>query len=134
MCHPTISYTDKSAATSAMFLWEGLVCGRQDGILNAWGNGCIELAIEVSQYAVFLARICDRLALEDLDFPGVYDYEVSEEVGLKVGNSLISTLRLPSHESILRLIGDEAFKFFTQDESDPKVKEHLNDLIEECLK
>lgn len=51
-------------------------------IYEAWGNGGIELHEELCQYAKLSEKIVAFISNNlEIDFPGVYDYEVSEPFG-----------------------------------------------------
>jgi len=70
--------------TTAAFMALGLVDGKYDGytsgdVVALWGCGFFELIQELVRNAEHSERL---LALRaDDDFPGVYDYEVSEPFG-----------------------------------------------------
>jgi hypothetical protein len=63
----------------------GMLYDRQDGaicLLSVWGQGCLELHATVTQYAPLVAQLADDLFTElAQDFPGVWDYEVTEALG-----------------------------------------------------
>lgn len=49
-------------------------------LLELWGQGCLELHTELSQYAPFILDVLESVG-EDQGFPGVFHYEVTEEFG-----------------------------------------------------
>jgi hypothetical protein len=72
--------TARCVANTAAFMVMGLPT--QNGLtklLQHWGKGCIELVDELTQFAPISQRLLE--AKDPQDFPGVYDYEVSEEFG-----------------------------------------------------
>ena len=74
------------AATTASFMAVGMT-GNDEALyrrlLEHWGKGCFELHYELCQYATLSEQIIDVITRGDggYDFPGVYDYEVSEPFG-----------------------------------------------------
>lgn len=65
---------------TAGFMWEGVK--EDDALLAHWGQGCLELCQEVVQYAELSEMLLDAaFTVVEKDFPGVYDYEVSEPFG-----------------------------------------------------
>jgi len=89
---------EQEIALTASHLSAGMIgytlygAGKKDGIeyagpespnstlLDIWGQGCLELHQALSQYAVNICELLDKL--EHLqDFPGVLHYEVTEEFG-----------------------------------------------------
>lgn len=74
------------AATTASFMAVGMT-GTDEALYRRlfehWGKGCFELHYELCQYATLSEQIIDVITRGDggYDFPGVYDYEVSEPFG-----------------------------------------------------
>lgn len=68
----------------AAFIQEGLM---RDGhasyerLLHHWGQGCVELVCAATGYASLAATIVEQACQEDLEFPGVYVYEVCSPFG-----------------------------------------------------
>lgn len=68
----------------AAFIQEGLM---RDGhaayerLLHHWGQGCVELVSVATGYASLAASIVEQACREDLEFPGVYVYEVCSPFG-----------------------------------------------------
>ena len=76
------------------------------------GMGFIEFNLWIGEIAMYSE---DQLRLHDpQDFPGVYDYEVSCEVGKLIGLHMLSTGSLPSSELWKRFVGTSADAFFAQ--------------------
>ena len=74
------------AAITATFMAVGM-SGNDEALysrlLDHWDKGCFELHYELCQYATLSEQIIDVITHGDggYDFPGVYDYEVSEPFG-----------------------------------------------------
>lgn len=73
----------RDAMVTAAFMWEGVK--EDDKLLEHWGQGCIELCIEVTQFAELSEMYLEAVfSVIGEDFPGVYDYDVSEPFGAKL--------------------------------------------------
>lgn len=103
------------AAVWGGFLYEGLLAPARDQervtlILDSWGCGCLELVMAVCEYLPGLwLQIADVWNRHDLDFPGVFEYEVVSAFGAWLGGWLLEhNGRLPTFdqaaEAIARLI------------------------------
>lgn len=65
--------------------------GEGPNLLACWGQGCLELHAEVTQYAPLVAQLADDLfALAGQDFPGVWDYEVTESLGCAIAAWIVA--------------------------------------------
>lgn len=107
------------AAVWGAFLYEGLLCGHQEPrrtrrVLEAWGQGCLELVIAVCLHLPEAwAQISRQWEVDDGDeFPGVFEYEVIAPLGAWLGDYLLAHHgTLPTkeqvHDELRRLI--EAF-------------------------
>lgn len=113
-----------SAATTAAFMVMGFP--RDDGpdstmsrLLDAWGQGCLELVSEMTQYALYSEELL--AARKDQDFPGVYDYEVSESFGAWFAAYVRVHPRhaAPPVDQARRVLEGMVGKFFKQAESRP---------------
>ena len=103
------------AAVWGGFLYEGLLAPARDQervtqILDRWGCGCLELVMAVCEYLPGLwTQIADVWNRHDLDFPGVFEYEVVSAFGAWLGDWLLEhDGRMPTSdqaaEAITRLI------------------------------
>ena len=94
-------------AVTASFMWNGaLETGTTaDELYGMWGMGAFELHQELSQYALLSENILD--AIPRKNFPGVYDYEVSEPFGMWFAEQLVKG-SVPTVESgtneLIRLV------------------------------
>lgn len=70
----------RDAMITAAFMWEGVK--EDDALLKHWDQGCIELCSEVTQFAELSEMYLEAVfSVIEKDFPGVYEYDVSEPFG-----------------------------------------------------
>ena len=68
------------ACVTAGFMWAGVA--EDDKLPEVWAQACLELCQEVTQYAELSELYLEAVfRVVQKDFPGVYDYEVSEPFG-----------------------------------------------------
>lgn len=71
-------------------------------LLDAWGEGCVELYVQIGEWATIVTEEENLLseALEALDegWPGVFAYEVTEEVAVKIREALLAGDMPPSKQ------------------------------------
>lgn len=79
----------RNACTTAIFMWDGveIVRNKHPNLFDVWGKGCVELGLELSKYALFSEEELTRRNPDE--FPGVYDYEVSNPFGQWFANQII---------------------------------------------
>lgn len=93
---PCIPLPATVAAVWGAFLYEGLLIGHQEPrrlrrVLDAWGQGCLELVIATCLHLPEAwAQISLKWETEDCDFPGVFEYEVLAPLGTWFGDYLLS--------------------------------------------
>lgn len=95
------------AAVWGAFLFEGLLTDPSNPtftntVLDAWGQGCIELVIAAT---LVLPEVWQQISQTwestDTDFPGVFEYEVISPLGTYLANYLVShDGKLPSKEDV----------------------------------
>lgn len=116
---PGIPLPATVAAIWGAFLYEGLLAHESDhqrlaSVLDAWGQGCIELVMAASQH---LPEVWDQISrkweAEDTDFPGVFEYEVISPLGIWLGDYLLRhDGQLPDTETIKQRIDELIRAFF----------------------
>lgn len=82
----------------ASSLWAGMAYEHdEDKILEAWGQGCVELHYALAEIAFADFRLCERLygARPAGEWPGVYLYQVTEPLGAWMGAHIIKHGDLP---------------------------------------
>jgi len=103
------------AAVWGGFLYEGLLAPARDHervslILDSWGCGCLELVMAVCDYLPALwSQIAEVWHWREVDFPGVFEYEVISAFGAWLGDWLLEhDGQLPERdtatEAVARLI------------------------------
>lgn len=127
-----------NAAITASFMTTGMTNNDDalyDRLLNHWGKGCYELHYELCQYATLSEQIIDVITRGDggYDFPGVYDYEVSEEFGRWFRYELLKDEEgnAPDFEAAKARLISLACCFFAQE--DDEVYNQLRKLVCEEL-
>lgn len=95
------------AAIWGAFIYEGLLAHIQDrkrfeAVLDAWGQGCIELVIATCLHLPEVwQQISRKWETEDTDFPGVFEYEVISPLGGYFADYLLNhDGALPSKEEV----------------------------------
>ena len=105
-------------AVTASFMVVGMTCnddGVYDQLIERWENGCFELHFELCKYATLSEQIVGAIqqdAGDSFDFPGVYDYEVSEPFGRWFRGEILSTGSASFEEAKAHLI-ELACRFFS---------------------
>lgn len=103
--------------TTAAFMALGLVDGKYDGytsgdVVALWGRGFLELIQELVRNAEHSEML---LATRTDDFPGVYDYEVSEPFGRWFGAYIFKHGgQAPSIETCHAELAQRVTAFFNQ--------------------
>ena len=131
-----------NAAITASFMVIGMTSNDDalyDRLLNKWGKGCFELHYELCQYATLSEQIIDVIVRGDggYDFPGVYDYEVSETFGAWFRQQLLADEDgdAPDFEIAKAKLIDLACRFFAkgEEENEDMTYAHLVNLVCEEL-
>lgn len=117
----------QNVAITASFMTSGMMCTDHKlreldssdvcvlDIYSIYGNGGIELHVELCKYAEVSEKIVDFLVQQtDGSFPGVYDYEVSEPFGIWFAECLFKNGEVPTEERAKQWIANEAVTFFLQ--------------------
>lgn len=68
-----------NTAVQAMFLFQGFIGQKED--LEDTGMGQIEVAQYLAPWAARIDEYLEKLVDENWSFPGVFEYEVTEEFG-----------------------------------------------------
>lgn len=93
-----------NACATAGFMWEGV--RPNDPLLEIWGQGCLELCQEVTQYALLSEMFLTAVfTVVEEEYPGVYDYEVSEPFGQWCRQEVLTTGSLDRHFATSALMG-----------------------------
>jgi hypothetical protein len=118
----------KHAAQSGMFLMEGLLEVNQETLNKAWGQGFLELVMELSEYAQDVWNLAEVGGAITGEFPGVYDYEVTTPLGKRFAEWVVEHEDAPTREKFLEWAIEYAYEFFMQGSS-----ERVNDGLKAAL-
>jgi hypothetical protein len=120
---PGIPLPTMVAAIWGAFLYEGLLAHDPDrrhmeAVLDAWGQGCIELVIAA---CLHLPEVWDQISrkweAEDTEFPGVFEYEVISMLGVYLGSHLLAhDGALPDNAAVAAEITRLIDQFFMSDQ------------------
>ena len=125
-------------ATTATFMIVGMLSEKNTGlsemryanILARWRNGAVELHITLYRYAETSEKIIEFLRKNktDFNFPGIYDYKVSEPFGQWFGDYLLRHDAAPQIEEANEKLFELVSTFFILSEEE---KQRLNVFIKE---
>lgn len=88
-------------------------------LYTVWDKGAIALHFELCRYAELSEKIANFIQGEgEYDFPGVYDYEVSEPFGVWFAAQLFANGDAPAFVDAKTRLLRESAKFFTQGEDE----------------
>lgn len=90
------------------------------GMYTFWDLGGLELHLELSQYAQIAEEMCQHLvAVQNCEFPGIFDYEVSEPFGTWFAEHLFEYGTAPDQEMARTKLAAMCAEFFAQDGHHP---------------
>lgn len=109
----------QNVALAASFMTVGMMetgHGRGiDDIYKAWNKGGLELHVELCQYAEMSEKLVNLINKHyKLDFPGVYDYEVSEPFGKWFGEYIFEHHKAPTLKEATEHLVFTIVSFFSQ--------------------
>lgn len=108
---------------TAAFFMEGLHDARHDHhftpnydvLIEAWGNGCIELVDTLVSHVPLTHKLCDAAAQAcDGNYPGVFDYEVSICFGRRFGKHILEHGNEPPTQAVQAWLSKQIETFFAQ--------------------
>lgn len=112
-------------AVTAVAIYDGLMRGGMDPVWAACNK--FEIAgTELYSLCAELAEVSEKMLIDltaenkpPFDFPGVYDYEVGEELGEHLRHLMVVRKRNPAQEQqhLKTLLGALAFRFFSHSPS-----------------
>ena len=103
--------TSKTNVTSG-FLVAGLEHCGMNNVIESWGQGFLELIIEVVSYADYITAVKEAANEIYDDFPGLFEYEVTESVGSAIGRLIIETGATPPEAYVYNTIHLLVHEFF----------------------
>lgn len=109
----------RNVALTAMNILDGVeVHTHWEGLQPVWeraGMGFIEFCGWLADFAI-ASEDALRAAPKEQEFPGVYDYEVSYELGTAIRDRMLSSGALPSDEVVRHWLVTLSDAFFEQGE------------------
>lgn len=85
-----------------------------DTLLDAWGQGCVELYQAIGEWAVIITEEEKHLteALNETGecWPGVFAYEVTEDVGAGIRNAILLN-NAPSADVVRKAVRTSVIRF-----------------------
>lgn len=122
------------ACVHAAFFMDGLCNAGLQKALEASKQGCVELVCTMTAHVNFLQELLAAVNQHNpnVEFPGVFDYEVSSEFGRYFGVYVIEHGEEPPTNEAEAMLMKEVLNFFSQamskDESD-----YLGVILEDLL-
>jgi hypothetical protein len=103
-------------AVTAAFVMEGLQSAGYKNVIKAWDQGVIELVDAVMECVPVLLAMRDYAdeAIGDQGYPGVFDYEVSNPMGLWLGEWVIESAALPPRADMIQYAATLTRDFFVR--------------------
>ncbi|MGZ8317478.1 MAG: hypothetical protein ACXWVD_00105 [Telluria sp.] len=96
----------------AAFIMEGLHEHNYNALLAKWDQGCIELVGSLMCYVPVIDAAMRTADALDMEYAGVFDYEVSARFGHWCGLRVLDTGALPPHNECVGYISGSARRFF----------------------
>lgn len=103
---------DQDLTVTAAFMALGLGSQDQD-LLEAWNQGHLELIHVVVSYAPYLNTLMVVAAAAADGYPGVFDYEVSEQFGSWFAKQILEG-HIPTDKEVRVYLVKEVYDFFVQ--------------------
>jgi hypothetical protein len=107
-----------NVAVTAIYIRLGLGDGLPQSLFDHH-SGHIGVDDQVAEYAVLSYELCEKL--QPLDWPGVYDYEVSEPFGTWLRNRVDQGDNLPALYIALPKMVEMIAEFFAQNAPDDEL-------------
>lgn len=114
-----------NVAVTASFMTTGMCSVNRsekppgEDIYAKWEQGAFELHFEMCQYAEVSEKIAEYATdTLNLDFPGVYDYEVSEPFGIWFAEQVFAEGCAPTTVAAKQKLARLAAEFFIQPKND----------------
>jgi hypothetical protein len=105
----------RNIAATAVNMYDGMSILRTEKWGNAlavWGQGFLELTLELGAYALYSEQ--QLIERNPEDYPGVYDYEVSYPFGAWYANQLLELTHVPTRAEGCTKLRELADAFFNK--------------------
>ena len=114
---PTPQRDPHMIAMYSAFIMEGMHDKDYDAVLAAWNGGCVELVWEVMGFVPYLVDAINTVASacgDDLEYPGVLEYELAAPFGLWIAQTVTVTGSMPAPDACRAWINDAIVEFFAK--------------------
>lgn len=121
--------TSHDAATYGAFMMEGLQDLDYEAVIQHWGQGCLEMVMEMTQHVPYLMELVNAQLALGREFPGVLDYEVCAPFGSWFGNQVLEDCgrgQMPASAQCRAKLEELVSTFFSQGEEGPVYDESSN--------
>lgn len=121
---PTPQRDPHMIAMYAAFVMEGMHDKNYDAVLSAWSGGCVELVCEAVSFVPYLVDGINAVAAhcgDDLEYPGVPEYEIAAPFGLAIAQVVTATGSLPGPDACRTMLDDAIVEFFAKHQTDERI-------------
>ena len=127
-----IKLCPQTTTVSGAFMAMALQGGDFDKLMHTWDQGCYGLVDELVGYAPYLTALVQAVldAAPNLDYPGVFDYEVSESFGAWFKTEVMKDGSAPIKADAYEWMKCEVLKFFNRSPNTPEQHVAVSDAIE----
>ena len=121
---PTPQRDPHMIAMYSAFIMEGMHDKDYDAVLAAWNGGCVELVWEVMGFVPYLVDAINAVASacgDDLEYPGVLEYEVASPFGLWIAQTVTATGSMPAPDACRTMLDNAIAEFFARHQTDERI-------------
>jgi hypothetical protein len=121
---PTPERDPHMIAMYSAFVMEGMHDKDYDAVLTAWDGGCVELVCEVMAFVPYLVDGINAVAVQcgdDLEYPGVPEYEIAAPFGLAIAQVVTATGSLPTPDACRAMLDDAIIEFFARHQTNERI-------------
>lgn len=121
---PTPQRDPQMIAMYSAFVMEGLHEKDYDAVLAAWNGGCVEMVCGIMEFVPYLVDGINAVASncgDDLEYPGVPEYEMAAPFGLWIGQMVTSSGSLPAPDACRAWIDNAIVEFFAKYQNDARI-------------
>jgi hypothetical protein len=121
---PTPERDPHMIAMYSAFVMEGMHDKDYDAVLAAWNGGCVELVCEVMGFVPYLVDGINAVAVQcgdDLEYPGVPEYEIAAPFGLAIAQVVTATGSLPTPDTCRAMLDNAIVEFFARHQTDERI-------------
>ena len=123
---PTPQRDTHMIAMYSAFVMDGLHENDYDAVLSAWNGGCVELVCGIMDFVPYLVDGINAVASscgDDLEYPGVPEYEMAAPFGMWIAQMLKSSGSLPAPDACRAWLDNAIVEFFGKFQSAARVEQ-----------